>query len=351
MKPFVVIATILCSIILVIPSILVLAFSGDGKGSSEPVAVQQQNVVTTQAYEEILASNVDNDLTVTVFRSEREKLEEVPLEQYVMGVIASEMPANFEIEALKAQALTARTYIIRQMLNPGDINLPEGATVTDTVMHQVYHNKEELKELWGQDYEWKIARITEAVATTRGQILTYNNDPITATFFSTSNGYTENSEDYWQSQIPYLRSVESPWDKVSPKFNSEQVISVSDFERKLGVSLPSDGSIGKITGRTKGGRVSNVDINGVQFSGREIREKLELQSSDFSWSRNGDMVVINTKGWGHGVGMSQYGADGMAKEGKTYQEIVKHYYQGVEITTAEPYVAKINDDDKVVKAE
>ena len=283
----------------------------------------------------------EEDIAVPVFRSETEQVEHVPLEQYVIGVVASEMPADFEIEALKAQALTARTYIIQHMLKPSEIQLPEGAIVTDSVMHQVYQNEQELKQNWGEDFDWKMARIEAAVLSTQGEVLTFDGEPITASFFSTSNGYTENSEDYWQNPIPYLRSVASPWDQNSPRFTAQKAISISEFQEKLGVTLPEDGTVRTIVSRTDGGRVATAVINGDELNGREIREKLELDSSDFQWQRQGDQVIIQTRGWGHGVGMSQYGADGMAKEGKTYKEIVHHYYKDIAIEELEPYVAKL----------
>ena len=278
---------------------------------------------------------------MAVFRSQSETIETVPLEEYVMGVVASEMPADFEVEALKAQALTARTYMVKHILNPRDVKLPEGAMVTDTVMHQVYKNKDELKQAWGNDFKWKMDRVRQAVLLTQGQVLTFDSEPIDAAFFSTSNGYTENSEDYWTSEIPYLRSVESPWDQTSPRFSAEKVIQVADFEQRLGVKLPGDGTVGSIIERTDGGRVAKVVIGDKQLTGRDVRDKLELDSSDFQWQRQGNAVVVQTRGWGHGVGMSQYGAEGMAKQGRNYKEIVAHYYQGVEIEELDPFVAQM----------
>ncbi|WP_096203071.1 stage II sporulation protein D [Bacillus sp. FJAT-45350] len=335
MKPFIVIGIILCSIILILPTIMVVSFS-EGRQTTATTNEAEVADVTT-----INESVPTNEIDVLVYRSQKEEIERVPLEEYVVGVVASEMPANFEMEALKAQSLTARTYVIKQMLQPGEINLPDGAIVTDTVMHQVYHNNNELKERWNTDYDWKMTRIKDAVYSTAGKVLTFEGQPIDAAFFSTSNGYTENSEDYWQNPIPYLRSVESPWDQESPRYQGEMIIPIREFEQKLSVQVPSDGTVGEIVERTDGGRVAEVKVNGTVLKGREVREKLDLDSSDFRWKRQGNNIVIETKGWGHGVGMSQYGADGMAKEGKTYADIVSHYYQGVAITELEPYVASL----------
>lgn len=335
MRQLVIIGAILCSLILIIPTMLVLAFQGE----KEEQSINSTSVQTSNYISEVTVPA--EDITVSVFRTGPEMIEEVDFEDYIIGVVASEMLPSFSMEALKAQALAARTYIIKHLLNPTEMNVPNGAMVTDTVMHQVFRNDEDLREFYGKDYEWNMARITEAVQATRGQIITYEGEPITASFFSTSNGYTENSEDYWTNTFPYLRSVESPWDSHSPKYSTEKVISTSAFQQALGVTLPGDGSVGEIIDRTEGGRVATVNINGKTFTGREIREKLDLDSSDFQWRRTGHNIVIETKGWGHGVGMSQYGADGLAKEGKNYQEIIQHYYTGVQIASIDPYIANL----------
>ncbi|WP_368658115.1 stage II sporulation protein D [Metabacillus halosaccharovorans] len=318
-------------IILLIPTLLVTPFMEQSKGKlGEELTVAKSEVP-------VLA---ESPLDVPVYRSQTKQIESIPLEEYVIGVVASEMPAEFETEALKAQALAARTYITKQLMN-GPISTPDGAAVTDTQMHQVYKNLEELKAVWGDEYETKLQKITAAVAATQGKILTYQDQPIDASFFSTSNGYTENSEAYWTEAIPYLKSVESSWDKDSPKFYDKKVITIKDFESTLGVKLnTSSGTVGKITELTPGKRVAKVDINGKQFTGRQIREELGLRSSDFTWEIKGDSVVIETKGFGHGVGMSQYGANFMAEDGKTYEEIIAHYYNGTKVSEAEPFLSK-----------
>ncbi|WP_226675576.1 stage II sporulation protein D [Rossellomorea aquimaris] len=329
LKPVVIIFSIFISIIFIVPTLLVLPFSSDNETANLDEKLKNPPV-------EELADSVE----VAVYRSSQDLIEKLPLEQYVVGVVAGEMPADFEEEALKAQALAARTYIVNQLLAE-DPSVPKGADVTDTVSHQVYKNQKELATLWGSDYDWKIKKISAAVLETKGKVLTYDNKPITAAFFSTSNGYTENSEAYWADDIPYLRSVESPWDKASPKFEDQKIIPIQQFEQKLGVTLPKDGSVGTITSRTEGKRVASVEINGKKFTGRDIREKLELRSSDFTWYKKDDHIVIATKGFGHGVGMSQYGANGMAKEGKDYQDIVTHYYKDVKITESTKLLQKV----------
>ncbi|MFD2446750.1 stage II sporulation protein D [Bacillus sp. CGMCC 1.16607] len=336
-KPFVVLTAILFTITLLIPALLVLPFSDKASGKlGEGLSSQRHKAVTVDA------SQLDSAIEVAVYRMSKKHIENLPLERYVVGVVAAEMPADFELEALKAQALTARTYIVKQMMSAEKIGVPEGADVTDSVNHQVFRDDEELKQDWKLDYSWKLKKIQEAVLATKGQILTYEGSPIFTTFFSTSNGYTENSEDYWQNAFPYLRSVKSPWDvEESPKFTDQVVMTIADFEQKLGVKLNGSEQIGQIIEKTEGNRVAKVKFDGKTLSGRDIRDKLDLKSSDFSWVRKGNHIVINTKGYGHGVGMSQYGANGMAKEGKNYEQIVKYYYQGVNIQTADQHLNTI----------
>jgi stage II sporulation protein D len=329
-KPFIVLASILFAVTLIIPAILVLPFM-DGKASGKLgenlQSQRQENGAAATA-------NPDKAVTVAVYRTQQSQIEKVDLENYLVGVVAAEMPAKFEEEALKAQALTARTYIVKKMLAKDRMGVPTGADVSDDVLNQAYMNDAEQRKAWGAEYNQRHKKILAAVLSTSGQILTYKGDPISALFFSTSNGYTENSEEVWSGTLPYLRSVPSPWDKKSPKFTSQKVVSVNDFQAALGVKI-SNGKIGEITKYTAGKRVGEVNFNGKKLTGKEIREKLGLKSADFTWTRKGNIIVINTKGNGHGVGMSQYGANGMAAEGKTYKDIVKYYYKGVEISSAE----------------
>ncbi len=337
-KTYIVLAAILFAVTLLVPTLLVLPFSeGVESGKLGEALTQKQNQVAQS--EAVIAP--EQGVEVAVYRTSSQQMETLPLENYVIGVVASEMPADFEMEALKAQALTARTYIVKQMLSQDRVGLPAGADTADSQIHQVYKNQDELRRIWGSDYNWKIKRINQAVQETSGQILTYNSEPITATFFSTSNGFTENSEEYWSNSFPYLRSVKSPWDKKSPKYTDKKIISIKEFESKLGVKLANRTSVGTITAKTAGNRVAKVNINGKTLTGKEIREKLDLRSTDFTWAVQGENVVISTKGYGHGVGMSQYGANGMAAEGKNYQQIVQHYYQGIAISSSQPLMTKL----------
>ncbi|SFM16223.1 stage II sporulation protein D [Gracilibacillus orientalis] len=327
--PTIIVISTLLTLMFIIPTLIVIPFTGDDS-SQASVETETASKTTTET-----PISLESPFDVHVLRSETSEVEQIPLEEYVTHVVASEMPADFEIEALKAQAMAARTFIVRFLMQENKKELTGGADVKDTIEHQVYKNGDELRQIWGSDYHWKIDKITEAVAATQGEIITYSNEPITASFFSTSNGYTENSEDYWEGELPYLRSVESPWDEeISPKFIDQKIFTIADLEEKLDINLSESVKDFQLT-RTESKRVETAAIGGTTFSGRDIRDLLQLPSSDFTITKKDDHYVFTTKGNGHGVGMSQYGANGMAQEGKTYKEIIEYYYKGVQVSTLE----------------
>lgn len=271
--------------------------------------------------EKVLAK--DSPTTVSVVRSEDSSVEEVELEEYIVGVVASEMPADFEMEALKAQAVAARTYVMK--------SLQDSSEISDTTKNQVYRDVEELKEVWKDDYEVKLAKIKEAVNSTVGQVITYEGELITAAFFSTSNGYTESAKEVWGEDVPYLQSVVSSWDKGTKRFLVEETLSADEVADKLGIKV-TDGQIGTIISYTDGHRIDNISFGDKALTGKEVREKLGIRSTDFVMEKRGNEVIVTTKGYGHGVGMSQYGANELAQEGKSYKDILMYYYSGVEIT-------------------
>jgi stage II sporulation protein D len=262
------------------------------------------------------------------------------LEQYVRGVLAAEMPIEFELEALKAQAMAARTYIIRKQFEQDFSNVPvSGAWVTDTIAHQAYASEADLRARWGKLYERNSDKLNQAITQTEGVILTYEQKPIQANFFSTSNGFTENSEDYWNAYIPYLRSVPSPWDiQLSPRYKETITFSATELQSKLGISsavpVSGKGSILQVVELSQGHRIKKMRIAGKLYSGREVREKLGLNSSQFQWNWKGDRLEMTTFGYGHGVGMSQWGAQGMALEGYNAEQIVQYFYTGIELDKA-----------------
>lgn len=267
-----------------------------------------------------------NNKSIKVKRTSSGEILNVPLEQYVLGVVAGEMPASFNIEALKSQAVASRTYVLKKAENS-----KKDYHVLDDSSNQVYIDYDEMKEKWQSNYEEYLNKIKQAVEETKGEVILYNNNLIDAMFFSTSNGYTENSGDVFSSSLPYLVSVESTWDKQeSPVFSSSNEVSKSEFLFNLGLENTNDINISNIE-KTSTGRVKKLTINNKTFDADKVRSVFNLKSTSFTIEVLNDTVKFNVNGYGHGVGMSQYGANGMAKEGYNYKRIINYYYKNCEI--------------------
>lgn len=279
---------------------------------------------------------------IKVYRQSDKKTVKVDFEDYVACVVASEMPSEFDIEALKAQSVAARTFAVSK-LKKYDTKKPlshPDAPICDTTHCQVYKTEKELiachPEGW-KDEGWK--KIRKACSATRGQLLYYEGELVMQPlFFSSSGGQTENSEDVFVSAVPYLISVSSPYEEEATHRDEKLKLSVSDFAAKIRNAFPDrqSGTIDensiKILSRTAGGRVEYMKAGSLKLKGTEVRSALGLSSSLFTISFDGHgNITITSSGSGHGVGMSQYGADGMAKKGSSYREILRHYYSGTEI--------------------
>lgn len=262
---------------------------------------------------------------IKVKQISQNKIVEIDLEEYVKGVIAGEMPISFNIEALKAQAVAARTYAVRR------INKNNTYDVVDTVMNQVYIDNENLKAKWQSNYDAYMNKIKMAVEDTRGEYVDYNGTYADTLFFSTSTGNTENSEEIFGTKVSYLQSVDSYWDEeVSPAYQEKNIFTREQFCNLLNMNNCTRIYI-NILNETSTGRVKTVEINSKKFAGSEVAAKLGVKSNFFNIYIQNNQVIVETKGFGHGVGMSQYGAQGMAINGYTYKEILEHYYQGTTI--------------------
>ncbi|MCI5677554.1 MAG: stage II sporulation protein D [Candidatus Faecisoma sp.] len=281
-------------------------------------------VVNLFVKEEEIKFNYTNNLNVRVKRDTG--IVTVPLEDYVVGVLAGEMPIEFEMEALKAQAVAARSYVLKKM----SYNKEKEYDVVDTIMNQVYLDNDYLKKTWGKDYVKKINKLKTAVIETNYQYVDYNGNIADTMFFSTSVGETENSEEVFSNKVPYLKSVSSTWDEISPVYKLNYQFKLNEFLNKL--DLPYSNFVKlEVIDSTSTGRVKKIKINEKTFDGSVVVTKLKLKSNHFTIKQDGDTINITTKGYGHGVGMSQYGAQGMALNGYSYEEILKHYYQGTSI--------------------
>lgn len=246
----------------------------------------------------------------------------IDFEDYIIGVVAAEMPASFNIESLKAQSVIARTYALNLINN--------GRTLTSDNSTQNYIDINSMKSKWGNDFDKYYNKIKDAVNETKGITIKYNQELIDCVYHSTNNGYTEDSINVWGNDLPYLKSVESPWDKNASSYLRTISISLEDFNLKLKTNISSDNQI-SILSRNSYNRVDSIMIGDKMFSGKDFRTILGLRSTDFNISITDNLVNITTRGYGHGVGMSQYGANGMALDGYNYKQILSYYYRGVTI--------------------
>jgi len=261
---------------------------------------------------------------------------EISVHDYLVGVVAAEMPANFEEEALKAQSVAARSYLQRA-LNEGSRH-ENGDICSDADCCQAYKSPEELKNIWGDKYDTYIARIESAVEGTDGKYLSYDGEPALAVFHSSSGGVTENSGALW-NELPYLVSVDTPETEADvPNFVSTLSLSELDFRDTILYLKPEADMTGEAKAwvgeikRDSADRVESAVIGGVTFSGSELRTLFSLRSTDFELCYVNSGFIFTVVGYGHGVGMSQYGANVMAKSGSDYREILEHYYPGTALS-------------------
>ncbi|CUH95500.1 hypothetical protein P22_1571 [Propionispora sp. 2/2-37] len=281
------------------------------------------------------------DIVIRVYLPDQDKIMELNLEEYIKGVVAAEMPAQFEPEALKAQAVAARTYAVKNMIafgGKGVTGHPGADISTDHKEGQAWLDEKELVTRWGPlSYTVYWNKISKAVEETRGIIITYQGEPIHAVFHSTSGERTASAQEVWGFDYPYLKSVPCQWDKQSPRYSDAKTFALSDIAARLGedteiitAAQNPNGQVAEITEMTDSGRVSQVRIGSKVLSGSVVRDKLELRSTNFQVQLAGDKMIFKTIGYGHGVGLCQYGADGMAKEGKDYKYILRYYYTGID---------------------
>lgn len=276
--------------------------------------------------------------TISLLHKETNQIEKIPLDEYLYGVVSAEMPASFEDEALKAQAVVARTYTIYKIKNSknkhGDAQICDDSTCC-----QAWISKEDRMQKWKEEEkESNWNKIVNAVNNTQGKIITYNGEPIDAFFHSNSGGKTEIPVNVWGGTgFPYLQVVETSGEENYNQYNSEVTISKKDFENKIKekyndfkIDFKNKDCI-KIKDYTEGGRVKNIQIGNKTLSGVEVRTLFNLKSANFEFTINENDIKFTVKGYGHGIGMSQTGADSMAKKGSSYEDIIHHFYIGVEI--------------------
>ena len=265
----------------------------------------------------------DDLVNVTVKDVDSNEETNLDLEEYVVGVVAGEMPASFEIEALKAQAIAARSYALSKI----ETSTESYDLVTD-ITNQVYITTEDMQEKWGEDYDFYYDKIKNAVSATKNLVMEYEGDVISAYYFAMSNGSTEDVSLVFGESRDYLKSVDSSWDESVKNFSVTTTFTKEEFCSKLSIDC-SNITIGAID-RSSTNRVNTIVINDKEFKGTTLRTLLGLRSTDLTIDIADD-IKITTKGYGHGVGMSQYGANEMAKNGASYEEILNHYYKDIDI--------------------
>ena len=265
----------------------------------------------------------DEEIEVTIKDSTSNEETKLNLEEYIIGVVAGEMPASFEVDALKAQAIAARSYALSK-INTATTSYD---LLTD-VTNQVYITTTDMQKKWGSDYEYYYNRIKDAVLETKDLVMEYDGEVISAYYFAMSNGYTEDASLVFGETHDYLESVDSTWDENVNNFEVTTTFSKEEFCEKLSLDRSNIAIENVVCSATN--RVNSITTNNQEFKGTKIRSLLNLRSTDFDIDIT-DKVTITTKGYGHGVGMSQYGANEMAKKGYTYEEILNYYYKGIDI--------------------
>ncbi len=277
--------------------------------------------------------------TIKLYHSKTKETEELPIDEYLYGVVSAEMPANYEMEALKAQAIVSRTYTLYQIINNGSNKHGDAQICDDSTCCQAWISKQDRLDKWEEDVrESNWDKITKAVNETSGKIITYNGNPIDSFFHSNSGGVTETVSNVWGgADLPYLKSVETSGESDYSQYSSEVSLSKQELTNKLkekykdiSIDFDKDDSI-KILENTESGRVKTIKFGNVEIAGTEARSILGLKSTNFTFKIDGDNVVFSVIGYGHGVGMSQTGADSMAKSGSTCEDIIKHFYTGVDV--------------------
>ena len=276
----------------------------------------------------------ENNLKIKLYRHETDNVEEIDLEKYLEGVLVAEMPAKFDMEALKAQAVASRTYAVSKILSENKIH--NVADVCDTVHSQAYIDEGDYENKFGSKVDEYISKIRKALDETRGEVLFYNGNIVkNALYFAVSSGVTEEASEVFSFSEPYLKSVDSKFDQDAPNASKEYVFKEKEFLNKINdnyenANVKNFDDI-EIVDYTTSGSIEKIRLGNEVIRGLDFRYLFGLNSSNILMEKKGEDIVINVKGYGHGVGLSQWGAGKMAELGYSYDEILKHYYTGVEI--------------------
>ncbi|MGI5891262.1 MAG: stage II sporulation protein D [Bacillota bacterium] len=276
-----------------------------------------------------------DSLVVAVISPQGEKTK-LPIEEYLVGVVAAEMPASFESEALKAQAIAARTFVYRNIpvpLQENGTDEEDIAVSSDPARFQAYIDERERSQRWHSNKEKNEAKIRQVIQETQGIIITKDGKAVTTPYSAICGGQTASSADVWGGDNSWLQSVPCKWDKEAAKYESEVTLTLEEVSQKLSAEI-KDVKKMKVISRYKDNRIKQMAIGEKTWNGTEIRNVLGLNSTNFTWDIKGDDIFFHVQGYGHGVGLCQYGANGLAKKGYTAEKILKYYYNGIELTKA-----------------
>ena len=311
----------------------VLLFGGAYLAAGGPAAEPEPAAPETAA--------VHHDLDVTLTIQDGDTTEQMTLERYLTGVVRGEMPASFEMEALRAQAAAERSYVYYQLAAGRKDAHPDADFCTDHTCCSAYLSETAAREKWGGDFAPWNTRVEQAVSDTDGQVVLYNGRPILAVFHSSSAGRTAAAGDVWSGDLPYLVSVDSPeGEETVPNYYSTVTFTAAEAKEKLLAAHPElklSGTPDRWFGAAAengSGRVETVSVGGTDIEGTELRRIFGLRSACFTVAADSESVTFRVTGYGHGVGMSQYGANQLAREGKTWQEILEWYYTGATVGNA-----------------
>lgn len=330
MKQYTVLCLIVAIILFISPFIALI--SSQPEKEQAPENETNENISVT--HRKTANNSEDDKNTITVFMTESSEIMKMEMKDYIIGVVAAEVPASYETEAIKAQAIVAMTYAEYRKKHP-DKSISADIS-DDSSKHQGYMSDDDMKEKWGDAYESYRTKIEDAVDSVTGSVILYENEPIMAAYHAISGGKTESAENIWGEDIPYLQSVDSEWDIYSSRYTSEVRLTADEVKKIMKTSEKADFDSPEeewieIKKTTDNGTVLEAMICGIDLTGIETRELFALRSPVFDAKYEDGEFIFTVSGYGHGVGMSQNGANCMAKEGKTAEEIIKHYYKGVTI--------------------
>lgn len=298
------------------------------------IPIKQDNTVMTSTVQsEKPKQNKTVPDKIKVYFTKKDKTEKIDLNEYITGVVCAEISPNYEENAIMAQAIASRTYAIYMLENGGY----DKADISDDYsIHQGYLSKEDLKEKWKDNFDTYYKKIEDAVLKVQNKAITYNGEIIKPAFFALCGGKTENAKDIWGGDVPYLKSVSSVGDELCSSLSSTVTYSIDEFKKLCGklqkCNLSSDETkwVGEIK-KTASGAVKEITIGENEYSAYTVQKVFSIKSNNFNLKYDNQKFIFSVIGNGHGVGMSQYGADYMARQGSSYEEILKHYYTDVEI--------------------